>query len=311
MLILTSIVLGLSLWLYVRSLESTKVPITVAAQLYVSGKSADIDVAEIPTTVSATLYVPLEDRDKIDPKSIKVRAVVDLSGAEEGIAEYPVSLEVPSELRKYKWEVENRIVVAIEQVAQESKMVAVVESGEAPTGLELGAVTVQPESVTISGPKSVVSKVDTVRVLLLLSNVETGKTYTLPVEVFDENGKPITGIRVVPDAVSVSPALSPMQPRRTLLVSPKWTGQPAPGFVVAALEVNPNEVTVQGERKRLSDMRTIETEPVDLTGLKENTVRSVRLKLPAGVSVMGRDRIEIRIKIDPIPVAEPPPPGDG
>lgn len=310
-MILTSIVLGLSLWLYVRSLESTKVPITVAAQLYVSGKSADIDVAEIPTTVSATFYVPLEDRDKIDPKSIKVRAVVDLSGAEEGIAEYPVSLEVPSELRKYKWEVENRIVVAVEQVAQESRMVAVVESGDAPPGLELGAVTVQPESVTVSGPKSVVSKVDTVRVLLLLSNVETGKTYTLPVEVFDVTGKPITGIRVVPEFVSVSPALSPLQPRRTLLVSPKWIGQPAPGFLVASLEVSPNEVTVQGERKRLSDLRTIETVPVDLTGLKENTVRVVRLQLPAGVSILGRDRIEIRIRIEPIPPAEPPPPGNG
>ncbi|RZA13936.1 MAG: YbbR-like domain-containing protein, partial [Proteobacteria bacterium] len=57
-------------------------------------------------------------------------------------------------------------------------------------------------------------------------------------------------------------------------------GAPADGYTVERVNIEPKNIVVKGIRKDILDLRTIFTEPVDVTGLRENKVVESRLISP-------------------------------
>lgn len=64
---------------------------------------------------------------------------------------------------------------------------------------------------------------------------------------------------------------------KTLEVFPSIAGYPVHGYELAQYYLNPTYVRVEGPRKRISEMRTILTEEIDMSGKKENFTVRVRL----------------------------------
>jgi YbbR domain-containing protein len=64
---------------------------------------------------------------------------------------------------------------------------------------------------------------------------------------------------------------------------------------------------VQGDRAALGDRLIVETEPIDLTGLKAGATKTVNVALPRGLRAIGTRRVSVTIRIEPIS----PPAGGG
>ena len=63
-------------------------------------------------------------------------------------------------------------------------------------------------------------------------------------------------------------------------------GQPAPGYALQPLEVNPPTATLVGDSASLTSVDYVPTAPIDLTGISSNTVRNVVLQPPAGTLLL-------------------------
>lgn len=309
----------MSLFVYVQSLELAKRTHTVTVPVLPINVGEDVVVAELPTTVTMTMRAPVDAFDRIDLTTLRPRLFVDLSNATAGVKEYRTVADIPANVRQFEWDFPRTLEVQLEAVRRVEKEVEVVPTGEPRAGFEFGNSSVEPEFVTVRGAESQVARIRTVRVLLDLSDQRSTLSRRQAVEVLDAEGRPLR-VDVFPREVTVTWALMPAEPRWSMLVSPVFEGQPEPGFRVTGYVVTPPAVMVRGDRGNRADVGTLDTETVSLDGLRADTSRTVRIRVPEGLRVAQRT-VNVRVRVEPMPLPQsvpnagattpsPPPPAN-
>ncbi len=174
------------------------------------------------------------------------------------------------------------------------------EHGTVPDGLTLGDTKVDPPSVVITGPKSVVDKVVGVRadVQIQPNGIDVDQEVKLvPV---DSLGNAVSPVDVTPATARVTIAVFSDRQTRTLPVNVILTGTPAAGFEIASITVESLAVAVAGDADQLAELVRVDTEPVPLTGVSSDLTTSVRLALPIGIVPVGNDVVVVTIKLRPV-----------
>lgn len=90
-----------------------------------------------------------------------------------------------------------------------------------------------------------------------------------------------------------------LAPKR-VRVLPDITGQVAPGFE-AAYEAVPREVVVLGRQEILEGLDRLLTEPVNVSGRREDLETDVGLQLPPGVHYDRPVKVVVRVRPKPVP----------
>lgn len=102
--------------------------------------------------------------------------------------------------------------------------------------------------------------------------------------------------------------------RKVVDVRPVVEGEPADGFVLGQVEVNPPQVWLVGARSSVLGLSEVVTETIDVTGIQESVEREVRLDLGArAVWVEEAQPVKVRVQVEseePLD-DEAPPPGAG
>jgi YbbR domain-containing protein len=310
-----SLVLSLLLWLYVQYQESNKVPYSFRVDVVINPEPENLQhVSPEKPSVDVEVWGTPEVIEEFKRRRAHelIKANVDGGRAQEGEGSYGVTLFPRNELTEVEIREAPKVTLNFEEKLTLRRKVEVVPGGDPPAGFEFGAADVSPSEVEISGPKSLVLGAQ-VQAKISLSNIRSGATFKARVEVLDREGTPITDERLVrtPVEVEVTPSLTPAKPRRTLLVSPIYSGAPATGFHVSRVSFLPPTVMVQGDRSRMQNVSIIETEPISLGGIRSRTEREVGLKAPPGIQVMGNRKVKVVIFVEPDaptqPVGAPPP----
>jgi len=87
--------------------------------------------------------------------------------------------------------------------------------------------------------------------------------------------------------------------QRQVSVIASVTGDPAPGYWVQAINVDPAIVTVVGTKETVENISNLRTELISIDGLSSTQARNVRLLLPDGVTVVGQPTVNVRLTIVP------------
>lgn len=300
---IAALLLSLLLWLHVQSQESTKKETSFTVPVEIVGVPDDLVISSRPPDITITLKGLPETIDQFNNqrRNRKLRAFVDAGRAREGTVDFGVSLEPRGELLGLEPTPRPTVSIEFEGKTEKEFPVEVVTGGEAPAGFELGTAVVDPSEIKVSGPKSKITQVRTVRALLNLSSIRPGTSNTVNVDVLNGRGEAITeDVERSPAQVVITPTLTPAKPARSILISPRYIGQPSPGYRVAGVDLMPNEVVVKGDRNRISRLTVLETEPIPIDGLKQSVTRDVNLRLPEGVSVQNkRQQVRVTIRIEP------------
>jgi YbbR domain-containing protein len=86
------------------------------------------------------------------------------------------------------------------------------------------------------------------------------------------------------------------------VVSPLIVGQPAAGFNVTNVAVQPPLVTVTGTLEVLQSIdavRGVLTEEISIADARDDVRRTVQLQLPGGARLQGNPSIEVTVTVDP------------
>lgn len=92
--------------------------------------------------------------------------------------------------------------------------------------------------------------------------------------------------------------------RKAVGVRAEVVGTPAPGFHLAAVDVQPDKVWLEGARSQVMRLTEVVTESIDIAGLAASEKRDVRLVLGGGTVWAEENepvQVEIRIESDPVP----------
>lgn len=235
------------------------------------------------------------------PISSSFLATIDLSGVTPGGGPQSVPIRVESVDPRINVLGSEPAAVLVElDTLKQVTVPVVIERGTVPVGLEVGATTVHPETVTVSGPASIVDSVVAARgdVVIQPSGLDVDQDVRLIA--VDQVGAAVSPIQLSPATARVTiPVFSDRQ-SRTLPVSPPISGDPAAGFEVASITVDPPAVTVEGDIDELEALASIATEAVSVTGLSGPRTFTTSLVLPPGVVALGTTTVEVSVTVRPV-----------
>ncbi len=297
---LLSVVLAVSLWVYVTDRENpertVRVPGTVA-----------VEAVNVPS--GQAVFPPLEESVTVrvrGPESVvdglraeDFRATVNLSDVRVEAATVNVQVE-PTERRVEVVEISPaQVTVHLESLTSRSVPVRTHLVGAPPRGFEAQELTVQPEETVVTGPESLVRRVDSVEADVNLTGVRTDFQETLLLKARDVQGGNIQGVNVAPESVVVRVEIVQLEFSAPFVVRPDVSGAPAEGFNAAAIRVEPAFVVVSGPSDvfaSIDPVQGISTDPVSIEGASADVVRTVALRLPEGATV-AQAAVTVRVTI--------------
>jgi len=239
---------------------------------------------------------------RIDSSSF--RATVDL--ADVVPTGDPVTLDISVEAVDDRVQVldfePKRITVTIDQL--DTKTVPVrVELGVVPSGLDVGEPVIDAETVTVSGPKSIVATVTEAQAPINIDATGIDVDELVNLVAIDKAGNELgvdSRVEINPPQVRVQVQVFTDRRSKTLPVTPNVVGTPAAGFEVASVEVDPSVVSVQGDANDLASLDRADTEPISISGASSEVTQDVGFALPSGVQALGVTTVQVTVKLRPI-----------
>ena len=299
---LLSIVLALSLWIYVTDRENPDVtdwlPFTVA-----------VEEANPPPLLF--MYPPLQESIRVRvraPESVcerlaagDFRATVDLADVTGGRTTVDVnveSLEPRAVVVDFSPETTS---VTLENVVVRTVPVRTQLVGVPPRGFEAREITVEPGEAVVTGPESLVSRVEAVEVDVNLTGIRSDfEQPQLLLQARDASGSDIQGVSIEPESAFVRAEIVQLEFSIDIIVRPDVSGLPAAGYNVTAVQADPATVVVTGSLEVLQGLDVVQgilTETVSIEGTTASVVRAATLQLPEGASI-DQTIVTVRVTIE-------------
>jgi YbbR domain-containing protein len=235
------------------------------------------------------------------PQSSDFEASIDLSGIQPGSGPQRVPVHVTS--------IDDRITVVgvtpsevtvdLDRLDQKTVDV-VVDRGPTPAGLELGEASVEPGRVTVLGPATVIERVVAARASVVIQQSGIDVDRAIDLVAVDELGEAVGQVDIEPQAAHVTIPVFSDRETRTLPVNPVVTGEPATGFEIASVDVEPPVMLVEGDADQLAELVRIDTEQIPMSGVSSDLTVSVGLDLPTGILAVGGDQVSVTVTLRPV-----------
>jgi len=251
-----------------------------------------------PDPVTLVRYRAPLDVGVVGPDSF--RATVDLSRVEAQPGGPPVNVPVTvvaldSRITIVDYQ-PREIAVQLDPVATKTMPVTVLV-GSVPDGVSTGQPVADPSSVTVTGASSRVDVVTAVvaRVSVDASGINIDREVDLVA--VDSNGNQVPSVELDPERAHVSVTVAKQLANASLPVVPQVVGDPAAGYRITSVTVDPNVVTVSGESQVISQMQNATTTPIDISGRTTDLEAMVQFALPTGVTVSGDNSVRVVVSI--------------
>jgi YbbR domain-containing protein len=260
-----------------------------------------VTTGQLLQRVQITLRAPRSVWDKFSAGEATLRAVADMTGLGSGEHIVPVQIQISARPVRVISVSPHTLDVVLEPLVTRDMPVEVTFIGEAAIGYEVGAPVIDPASVVVSGPQSIVSKVDHIQTSLDMTNARQTIATTVSVKAVNAEGTPVSGVTLQPDSVALTLPLSQQGGYRDLAVKVLTGGKPASGYRLTSVAAFPPIVTVYSSNLSLIDSLPgyVETEPLDLSGANDNIDTNLSINLPPGVTLIGDQTVVVQVGIAP------------
>ncbi len=182
--------------------------------------------------------------------------------------------------------------INVENIRRRQLPISVSVSGEPEEDYKLGGTSTAQNAVMLSGPESIVNTVSTVSVDIDVEKATSDVNISLPIHLYDTDGKEITDTRIEKSISDVS-TTAMIQQMKSVPLEFYYTGEPAEGYYVDGnLRSSINYIKVAGKPSIIKNLQKIEIRDViDITDASRNIEEVVDLKkcLPEGVSFAEAD----------------------
>lgn len=245
---------------------------------------------ELPTAVSVTLRGATTTLEQVSRDQLV--AYISLAEASEGTGQFAVKVANPEGLSATAHP--SRVEVRLEQVLSADFTVKPLIIGGAED--RYAYVALKSASVKVTGVRSQLTSVSQAVVLVDLQGVNVGDKLDLqlPVRLRDAAGQELKQLVVDPGTVQATVQLFS---GKKVAVEPVFRGDVAEGFRLDSWRVEPESVIVYGSAASLESLQSIQTRPVDLTGINTNTAITVELVLPTGIVAVQPTGVELSLQV--------------
>lgn len=230
--------------------------------------------------------------------SANLRAYIDLSNVTTGTVTVPIKVDVqvaPVQVLKIT---PPDVSLIVEHIAEKEITVTIRLEGTPLFGFRAEDPEVVPQTVRVRGPASWIDKVTQAQVTISVQGQQSDVRGDYQPVLLDQNEEPVANVEPIPKAVTINVPISPLGYVRDLAVTIAWEGQPAPGYRISNVVIDPQLVKVYGRIERVREVAGyLLTQPVSLDTLTQSLTTTVALQMPEGLSLISPPRPFVTVSL--------------
>lgn len=294
------LLLAVILWIFVMEemnpktdRELTGIPVTIKNESSLEESGLTL-VDQKVSTIDVTLYGYSQDLAKVKKDDIK--AYIDVYGRKEGPNQIRVKIEVPEGLEADSNPEE--IACNIEALVTKTLDVEVVYEGNQANGYYVAQKTVNPASIIVKGPRSIVNSATRAVASVNLNDDRETITKSVPISVFSDTGHELP-LNLNPNIVEIT---TPVLPTKYISINPEIQGEPKEGYKVTEVTVDPQTIRIAAYDSVINSINNALTEPLDITGAFYTISRSLNIVNNNNnyIIVEGTSNPTVKVKIEKI-----------
>lgn len=303
-----ALLLAVILWVAVINLDDPTINkqfttgVTVENENFISTMGKYYEIESEDMNVTFNVYGKRSVINQLNNSDFK--AVADLSQISQDESENRVPVTITPQRSANQVTVTKRmqnIRVKLEDLMRKSFIIQIESQGEPAEGYALDSMGVTPNVLRVSGPKSVVSKIQEVRAVIDVTGMSTEITDNVVPVLYDKAEKTVDTTRLTMNLNTVTVKAGVVS-EKTVPVKVKYTGNPAEGFEVVALDTDPAEIRIKGDSDILNAIGSI-TIPeglINVEGMEEKLKQQVDITkyLPSGVTLSDSTQASVTITVD-------------
>lgn len=232
-------------------------------------------------------------------------AKVDLNNLNAGTHSLPIKVTSNNDNVRIVEENPPTVLVTIEEAKTKSVAVTVKTVGQPKTGFDVVSATASPEEVNVTGPASVIAKLDSVVTQVQVSSTNTDdQTIQAKVKALNEQGEDISGISFSPQYVAVNIKYGKSSTVKTVGINVNTAGSLSSGYTLESINVTPSTVAINGTESDLANISGLETKPLDLSTLTASTTLSLPVIIPTSISLVDSIKsVKVSVNIKPVSIS--------
>ncbi|WP_416044745.1 YbbR-like domain-containing protein [Clostridium tyrobutyricum] len=188
------------------------------------------------------------------------------------------------------------ISIKLDRLVKRMLPIKLLINGETKSGLFVSNPTVQIKQAQVSGASNYVYYADRITARYDIKNISKDTTVNVALQAEDSNGNVIKNVNITPKTVKVN---IPVKNAKNVPVSIKTTGKPLGQTNIESILSSPDKVDISGDAGVISDIGSLDTEPIDLSNISSNTTVNAKLIIPDKVKLVNSNGyINVNININ-------------
>ncbi|MBQ3553458.1 MAG: hypothetical protein IJA08_02105 [Clostridia bacterium] len=295
-----SVLIAIGLWLYIVQVQSPDVERTIKGVPVVFTQKTLLEERNLAilNDNEQTIDVRLRGKRKYlmeaNPENITVVADVSAINA-TGTHMVYTNIILPYANLQILNQEPSALEIEVDHLATIEKEIEVRTQGKPADGFAVGTPTVNPKTVTIKGPKTLIDGVSAVVVEPDVSGKSTDIETILPLKIFGSNNKEIKSSYLTPD---IEQAEVRCEILKTKLVSiqPILAGIGPLGSSDWRLDAGSiKQIMVAGPKDKIESIESIKTKPISIFDIRANGEVTAELNLPAGIQSLEGNTFTLRL----------------
>lgn len=281
------------------------VPVNVVNTSYIESMGLSYKISDGYDTIAVTVRGNRSLVESLTASRFNVTAdLTQIISLETDPVMVPLTVYCPSISSENLTASPRNINIDIEEMVSKEFVINATEAGTTPAnGFEVGEMTVEPETVTIRGPGTLIDKIERVNAIVDVTGIRTDKDMEPVIRITDKNGEQITdtqmsylSMNVTEEEMNVHVTVYAVRSGVSLKV--ETSGEPASGYTVGNIAVTPSTLSVVGSRAVLDMLEqngnvitiTADSGLVDVTDkVSDVSVKiDIRHILPEGLSLASQ-----------------------
>ena len=300
-----AVIFAAFLWLIVVNLDNpvstqtfSEIPVTIINEDIILSAGDTYQVLgeeKVSVVVSATRQV----RQKLTKEDIVATADIKEMDTSTGLV--PIKISIPNYAGKYESAEAAPRNLQIQREKSGKKVLSLtVSTGDSKVrdGYILGDMTVNPDKVTITGPKSILDQIDRAVALIDVEGLAKDSEETAKLGLYDISGNPISQTRLGNNlgegGITVSVEVLKI---KSVPISLSVSGTPAEGYKYTGYSSELETVQIYGEKDVVDKIEEIDVPVIDVSGASQPIQKSVNISeyLPEGVQLVDEKTANITV----------------
>ncbi len=319
-----SVIAAILIWLIIVNVDNPivtrtipNVPVQVLNEAYIESGGMMCLIPEDQDTVSVTVRGTRKTVEGLTANDITATAdlkqVVDLSTDPVMV---PITVSCPGIDANNAQSVPGNMEIQIEEMMTQEFIVTVDTGGTQPgRGYEIGSMDSNPEKIRITGPQSLIEKIDRVVATVDVEGITSDTTEQAELTIIDGNQEELTEnqmnyLKYDITSPEVSVTIDLWRVKSNVQIEASYVGTPADGYKVDKLSLTPSEISVAGSDEALSLLEEqgntiqISADQIDVSGQNKDFDTRVNLTdfLPSGIKLTTGTSETLIIRAEILPL---------